>query len=417
MKARVRAALRKTISVATLITIGLILLGSYVSESGFLRRHFPVIVSVELHFHRLLNRLDFREAKSKFVTIVEVDDSSFWHPPFSGVQPTNRRALADLALSASKQFPAVIAFDFAWKSPTWEPRDDDVRGKGNKYLLETISAIATRKKAPVISKSVPVVVTTGLVDNKHGAWIREPNIFEDTAYEKAGASVGHINLPLDPRQIPLQMKAWEWNSRYEREFDSFAFEVAEAYERAAHISPSVGDNSSIRDAMNVGEFVFGGFLDRDAFPRVSASDLLKSKGTANLCQNRIVLIGGTWHQYSENNGPLIESFRSPVGSIPGVYLHANYIESLLDGRFQKAVPAWLAVLIDLVLAVILYVASSLPQRLGARIVLFVVLFSPLAIAYVLSASAGLYLDFIIPLLLLSAHLAIDHYREAGGPAT
>jgi hypothetical protein len=127
--------------------------GAYVSESTILQRRFPTIVRVELFVHRLLSHFDFREHKSKFVTLVEVDDASFWHPPFSGVQPRNRRALADIARNAAKQGAVVIAIDFAWKSPTWKSGDDSIRVKDNEYLLDTIHDITTGEVAQVRASS------------------------------------------------------------------------------------------------------------------------------------------------------------------------------------------------------------------------------------------------------------------------
>ncbi len=409
MRDRLRAALRQTVSAGTLITIALILVGAYVSESEILQRRCPVIVRVEVGFHQLISLLDFREHKSRFVTLIEVDDGSFWHSPFSGVQPTNRRALADIARNAAEQGAVVIAVDFAWKSPLWQPGDDSIRANDNKYLLETIREIATGK---VTRRPVPVVVTTGLVQQQSGEWIREPNIFEDSVYEQAGATVGHINLPLyDQRLVPLQMKAWEWNSKYQREFDSFAFKIARAYEDVTHTSPSLADNNSIREAMSAEKWVFGGFLPDQRFLKVPAQDVLKKTGKVNLCQNRIAIIGGTWHQYSENHGPPIESFRSPVGTVPGLLLHANYVESLLDGRFGKGVSPKVAVLADLALALTVYFVVRLPKGILARLGVSLALFGPILLAYALVATAGIYLDFVIPLFLVIAHLVIEHYSQ------
>ena len=403
--------MQASVSVSTLIAFGLIVIAAFVSEDSRLHRIEPVL-TFELFVDRALSHLDWREQKSKFVTVVAVDDATFWHPPFSGVQPTSRHALADIALNAAKHGATAVAFDFAWKSPVWKPGDDNTRQKDNAYLLKTIKDITSGNRDAGVPRPVPVVVTTGLEDNKHGAWVREPNIFEDSEYKKAGASIGHINLPWDPRQIPLDMKAWEWDSQYQREFDSFALRIATAYESATHITPPVIESSAIRDAIDTDEFVYGGFLAPSAFPSVSATDILSNKdGNAQLCANRIVLIGGTWHQYSEGNGPLIENFRSPVGSVPGVYLHANYVESLLDGRFKKAVPPWLAVLVDLILAAILTFVTRIPKKFASRMGLLLVLLSPMFFAHAISVSLGLYLDFVMALLLLVIHLVIEHYRE------
>src|SRR5207249_3328401 len=102
------------------------------------------------------------------------------------------------------------------------------------------------------------------------------------------------------------------------------------------------------------------------FDKISATELLRGLPQASeRCRDRIVIIGGTWHQRTRH-GPPIESFLSPIGRVPGVYLHANYVEALNDDRFGPAVPRWIAMLLDLVVAVLVYLAFLRTRRTLSR---------------------------------------------------
>src|SRR5713226_8565652 len=112
--------------------------------------------------------------------------------------------------------------------------------------------------------------------------------------------------------------------------------------------------------MDEEKFVYGRFLKVSEFQKLSAPDLLGGLASSkNCCRDRIVLIGGAWHQYGMNRGPLVDTHHSPVGEISGLYLHANYIEALLDEKYKHEVPHWFAVLIALVLSLMIYIGFDL----------------------------------------------------------
>jgi len=47
---------------------------------------------------------------------------------------------------------------------------------------------------------------------------------------------------------------------------------------------------------------------------------------------KVVIIGGGWHQYGVDSGPQNDAHESPVGLVYGAFVHANYVEALLDSR-------------------------------------------------------------------------------------
>ena len=65
----------------------------------------------------------------------------------------------------------------------------------------------------------------------------------------------------------------------------------------------------------------------------------------------------------------------------------------------------------LAFALTVYFVVRLPKGILARLGVSLALFGPILLAYALVATAGIYLDFVIPLFLVIAHLVIEHYSQ------
>jgi CHASE2 domain-containing sensor protein len=373
-------------------------------ESELVKEQFPFMLHAQLRFHQLLSNLNPRRPRVNWVVLVEVDDNTFWFPPLSGTQPTNRRFLADLALKAAGAGAAVVTLDFQLKSPFLRPGDDGIREEDNRYLLEAINKIS--------KMGIPVVLTCGLFEASSGEWKEEPNIF-DRHELPTDTNVGYINLPLDKRQIPLRMTGSNWEGNETVSFDSFSFQIVKSYEQATHILRQTSESRAIAVAITNRQFVYGGFIPDGEFPKISAHKLFENDEEAKgLCRHRIVMIGGTWHQFAPGHGPLIEGFPSPIGRIPGLYLHANYVEALLDDRFESGVPLWFSIGFDVIVGFLLYVAYYNPLVSGAsHIGILAAFLLPLLAAYVSFANIGRYLDFILPLGLCFVHLGFEYFKS------
>ena len=169
--------------------------------------------------------------------------------------------------------------------------------------------------------------------------------------------------------------------------DSLAIQIVHAYEDFKNIKPRTAESPVIRHARSENEFVFGGFIDPEWFTRISASRLLqRDSGAMNDCRGRIVIIGGVWHSGGKNMGDPVESFASPVGFVPGLYLHANYVESLMDGRYTVEVSVWVAWLMDLLIGAALYLSFHAMEGTAGRSGVLVVFAIPLLGAYVAFAN-------------------------------
>jgi CHASE2 domain-containing sensor protein len=403
----VESALRELFSWKTLVVLGAMVLWAYNFHG--VEEQIPFLLTAELKVHQVLSNLDWHRKRVGWVTLVEIDDDSFWSPLLSGATPTNRAVLGDLGLLAADYGAVVVAFDIKFNSPTSVPGDFAIRDSDNQYLLKAIRKITAQNKV--------VVLPAGFVLNDSGEWQREPRIFRDDQLPR-GTRTGYINLPIDPRQIPLATTAWQTNEQPQTDaqsqplLNSFALEIVDSYEEAAHIRDHTKNDPVIEKAIADNEFVYGGFLGDPTWQgdRVTAKQLLEGNQSAlEKCRNRIVIFGGTWHAFGYGRGPQADTHSSPLGPLPGLYLHANYVESLLRDDFRPAVSEKIAVLIDVVIAVVFYVLFRSANKRRVKVGVFLTFVFLIAAVYLVFTAVGKYLDFITPVSLVFVHLLVEAF--------
>ena len=152
--------------------------------------------------------------------------------------------------------------------------------------------------------------------------------------------------------------------------------------------PELLENPRLRQAYELQRYPYASFLDERHFGRhqvsalavlcgpraTQATDWRQCSGDDDLVErlrNRVVVVG--------DNMPDQDQHPSVIGPRPGVFLHANYIEALLDERVFDAVPNWLDIAIGLIMAIALDYAILVSfgpiQLLGRVLILIVAAFS------------------------------------------
>ena len=200
---------------STVVVLALVLLWNYAFSLESVKRQFPYLVTAQLIFHQALSYL-IPAHSCHLVTMVEIDDDAYRRPPISMRSPTNRSYLGTLIRNAADADAAAIVLDFNLASSGPQPapgEDPEELQSQDKDLFDGIQS--------AINQKIPVVLATVLVDDKQGHWKRLPNIYTDSQFPlcspKAEAptvgcvAIGHINLPVDKRQIALQMEALDWS--------------------------------------------------------------------------------------------------------------------------------------------------------------------------------------------------------------
>lgn len=449
---------------AVIMIVGLLL-----DRPGF-KKEAPWLVSLQMHAHSLLTRLSPLGAKApEKVSVVEIDDATFWYPPLSGVQPTNRAFLAEIVNAAADAGARVIALDFQLKSPIGVPTDDPSRAADDRKLIEAVMAAGD-------VHHIPVVLTGGLVFDGE-RWHREPNICDDRdkrplffsdpkvnplergASPSAGSmhpetvpqefcdgfsqadsvALGYINLPADRRQVPLQFDADEYDGTADQEFSSFALQVVSAYEArldyesrhgGAAGPPAPGGTSpgalpaNYKAALDVSgrqDFVYASFIPPAGFESyvIRARDLVAARQSPTWqvspergqLSGRIVMIGATWHEWGQGRGPLVDEYPSPVGPLAGVYFHANYVEAILGNHFAEPLSRVFSRVIEVIAGYLLIVLMHWRRRTWERLLVWVggvLLLSALALFF---SFLGWYLDYVLVSLLLLVHVIAEHYED------
>lgn len=396
-KSRVKQALKDIVSWKTLLVLAAIALWAY--NFRWVEDQIPFLLTAQLKIHQALSNLDWHYKRADRVMLIQIDDESFWSAPLYGTLPTNRTVLGDLGLLAAEHGAALVAFDIQLDAPA--AGDEGVRQSDNDHLLDAIRKIAERK--------TPVVLAIDLDPDGQGGWLREPNIFREDQLAAPMVRMGYINLPTDPRQIPLGSTAWQVDRKTQAPVQSFALVIVDALEKSTHVlaDDQTENKPVITESIANNEFVYGGFLKNDKWDKVTAKQLLQGNQEAlEKCRGRAVIIGSTWHD-SGGRGDMADEHRSPLGPVAGVFLHGNYVEALLRGDFRPEVREGIAVAIDLGIAVLFYVLFRSTKKGVARAgVLFTFVFLGLA-AYLAFANIGVYFDFIAPVSLVFVHLLVE----------
>jgi CHASE2 domain-containing sensor protein len=166
-----------------------------------------------------------------------------------------------------------------------------------------------------------------------------------------------VNVDPDTRRLPLLWEAWGTEADKKRgaamvRIKTIALAAAEASQA----------DEGITSPLQHGEHPYISFLKADAIPRIPAGKILAAEfpnwQEGRFCPEErpvpeLAALRGKIAIVGEINKDLDEH-ATPAGPMPGVYLQANFIEALLDGRHYR--PVWV---LDYVLGFLLLAAMYL----------------------------------------------------------
>lgn len=405
------------------IVFAIVIVFNVLSEIRQIRESVPQIGASELALHRFLCSWLPRPPVSKWVRVVEIDDEA--HARYG--EPTDRRMLARLISNATRGEAAVIVLDVKLLSPNGftAGQDRPERATANMLLLQAVQKAA--------ALGVPMILGTWLDEHEEN-FTRMPNIFRDDALvladlhgrctleslivQNANGSmrlapspactrIGNINLPIDKRRLPLVTSISDPPGTSE----SLALAAVSAFEDVYYDKLRTVSEKHIASAIAKRSFPFATFIPENGFDKIPIDRLNEGIESAiRACRGHIVLIGGTWHSDS-GRGTAVDAYDTPIGSMRGLYLHANYIEALLDRRYAEQVPLWAALVFDAAIGVVLYLSFHRLKRHWAKILLVILPAILLLSTYVVFANLNLYLEFILPLLAYFFHLLFEIARD------
>jgi CHASE2 domain-containing sensor protein len=374
-----------------------------------------VNLHIQLRFYQLLTQLRPIPFQPSMVSLAYIDDDTHWTTLY-GNEPTDRAFLARLITNAAqaKTKARAIGLDIELLSPRHFPNGADAapRYAENQTLLKAIH-FAANQGVPVILASV----YSHSADAERGS-IEIPNIYtqQDLQATVDCAQVecpvfGYIDLPNDKREIPLIEQVKLADGETQQRLASFALAIVEAIRGPEFVEENALLSKSIWQGTNVD----GTFLPERSYPLISVSNLFNGESSAErACAGRVVLIGGRWHDL-QGHGNFVDQHLSPAGYLSGLGLHANYVESLLQGELTHEVPVSVGVLTDLIIGIAIYVCFEMARSwrwkmlvLGSALVL------PMLLALLFLDITNRYLDFLLPLELYFLHIFYElltkHFR-------
>jgi CHASE2 domain-containing sensor protein len=333
--------------------------------------------------------------------LVVLDDADYWGVDFAGRSPLKRGELASILDRLREAGANTVVLDVDLRAPhLTEPAFEfpDYQ-KEDSELLAAVGRMCDAGRSVVLGTSV-------LLEGDD--YVEAPSLFTPQQASYPCLSAGYLQLPSDLRLVPGQLDLRGGGS-----LDSLALKVVSLINPTAYKLATSNADRGFRFARYLSE---ADYRPADG-PKYAFNWLqLKNadiKDVRRDIADKVVLIGGKWHANAQGQGPTVDTFHSPVGPLPGVFLHANYIEAL-DGERGTFAPMsdTAAEVIEFLLAIALALVAALEIHSGWKwTALFTSLLLSVILTYILLENLGIFLDFMVPVLILIGHTLIEEVMD------
>ncbi|SIT39742.1 Integral membrane sensor signal transduction histidine kinase [Paraburkholderia ribeironis] len=249
------------------------------------------------------------------IVMIEIDNASIAQ---LGRWPWPRSVHAKLLEEIAKAGPAAVIFDVLFTEAN--PEDEQ--------LAHAIALSPTY---------LPVLLTAPDASGRRVA------IEPAAPLAQAAAGLGHINLEVDSDGIVRSVAQYEGDAG--SRWPQLMVPVADAVERGTlRLNPAPrrpaqleAASRSRRDDGDEGRFLIPFGLNAENYTKLSFASVLAGDVQADKLRGRIVVIGVT-------ASGLYDRFATPVsgdlGPLPGVYIHADVLDTLLTGREIEPAGRW-----------------------------------------------------------------------------
>lgn len=319
------------------------------------------------------------------ITIIAIDDKSL--SPEAGLgsfKTWPRSYYAELLRTINKHKPAVVAFDLDFRQGSKGIGNVTLKQLLNQYeknngsinLYEILKAFDSSSHPDdidfqnVLNETKSVVLFSflpnSLESNQNG------EVFNPIFSVTENLSVGYGNLVLDRDRILRHFTPRKGT------YKSFAVAIAEAFSKK-----TVDKTFDFQIPINYAAPAF-------SYRMIPFVDVLRSNYKPADISNKIILIGAT--------SRIIQDLHSTPTSrlfMPGVEIHANIIQQLLEGKFLYEQPQW-----SIFFAIALFAIIGSLLFLKLRIIYGLLLFAFVLIVYPAAAFSlyqkGLVLNVVYP---------------------
>jgi CHASE2 domain-containing sensor protein len=346
--------------------------------------------------------------------LVLLGDDDYYSERYEGRRPIRRDQLAALLDRLNQAGANTAVFDFDLRSPFADKpaydfpsyRDEDAQ------LIAAIDRMCKAGRHVVLSSSIQA-------GSDDGHYRQVPSIYTSALPRLPCVVSGYIQLPDDMRLLPGPVDL-DGGSH----LDSLSLAAVKIADPIIYDEMAAQDQRAFRFTRFLTQ---ADFASRSARQFIYSTEQVRNDDPNDLhaqLADRIVLVGAHWHNYAFHQGAFVDQWASPGGLMPGVMLHANYIEAMLDrtGTFAP-VSERTAEVLEGLLVILLGVIGALDIHASWKWGAF---FSGLLLCimftYVLLQNLGLFLDFFIPLMMIVVHTFVEevlhmrhelhHHRKA-----
>ncbi|MGH9508619.1 MAG: CHASE2 domain-containing protein [Terriglobales bacterium] len=340
----------------------------------------------------------------KRTALVLIGDEEYWKGELGGRAPIKRDYLAKLVEKLDAADAAVIALDFDLRSPVPDGsmiEHPDYRAETER-LSQTLKNVASRR---------PVVLPATVGFDAKGYYVERPTIFSGFDFGEARVHKGYLQLPYDLRRTPVALELASGEM-----LDSFALAMVGAVDATARQRIATQEMDALPFASYMTESDFAGTTPEDA--KLFSSSAILNGDPAALRKNlgaRIVIVGGAWSSAAYGTGKRVDIHPSPAGTMPGVFLHANYVEAILNDRTYRPLSENLVMALEIALVLGVAVILALNMRTLRKFALVsAVCVGFVFVSYFFLQNLGMFFDFFVPVAVLSGHLIVEkvvHWRK------
>jgi CHASE2 domain-containing sensor protein len=368
-----------------------------------------------------------RSNEARYTAVVTLNESDF--PDLPNEACKQRAAAAQLIPLLLQAHAGEIVIDLAFTN-TICPESED---KSATPMLRSALLNAAAQVPVVIGQAerkldeltdAQIARLSGEPIEKNGLILRP--VIDLPHDPRLQLSIGLVRLNQDFRKIPLSWIAYEEQNGVvskPKSKETLAFTAAKLYR-----APFPGGADSLDALNNEGRHPLTSLLAWSKFIQVQAAELLckeSSTGAWTACaggppleakrklNGKIVLLG-----WEDNRDDL---YTTPAGKLPGVFLQANFIESLLDSRYLHVLPFWWQIGLSLlwfgcIEGSFQIYKRSVERALAGAIAVFIV--GVILFYYIAAVNLGFYLALLPPsvavVLLRCWYQLTDHEQGSDG---
>jgi CHASE2 domain-containing sensor protein len=353
-------------------------------------------------YHRQLMMRDRSQLYPKRTALVLLNDDDYWGDSFQSRTPLKRSQLADLLEKLLAAGVNTVALDVDLRSPLPEKPGFEFPD----YKAEDAQLIAAIRHMCAAGRHVVLSSSVSFGDK---GYEEIPSIYASSLKELPCVKPGYIQLPFDMRRMPGALELAGGGH-----LDSMSLAVTGIADPTAHdlAAGKAGEGFRFSEYLteadfsppNGPQFIFNG-------QQVKTTEIEKLR---DQLADKLVFVGAKWHANAYGVGPFVDVHNSPGGMEPGVMLHANYVEAMLDrtGTFAPVSDS-AAELLEIGLALVLAMIGVLEIHTAWKWAAFVIgIILSILFTYTLLQNLGLFLDFLIPMLMIIVHAIAEEAIKA-----